>query len=925
MTPQRHARIKELFLAACELPAEQRNEFVKKECGGDGDLRGQVEKLLGFCDNTTQSPQEKSIPSAAEEAIYRNLTPGTMIANRYRIVDLLGQGGMGEVYRAQDTQLEQIVALKFLIADFATHPEWLARMYQEVRSARLVTHTNVCRTFDITKANGDYFISMEYVAGENLKSLLHQIGRFPQDKALDISRQICAGLAAAHARGVLHRDLKPANIMLDDEGRVKITDFGLAGTIREIKPADFRSGTPAYMAPEQLAGKESSVRSDIYALGLILYELFTGRPAFEAQTMAQFTHLKEASQPAPPSTLVKDLDPQVENVILRCLEKDPARRPASALAVAAELPGGDLFTAALAAGQLLSPETVACVEESPQIRLSRTIPIFAAFLLFLFLAVFLSPVNHPITRGGMTKPPPVLSEKAHQLLETALPDFRLTDIAFGFTDHIAIDFLTPLPDQSEHFCYWYPPSIAPVEFWFRAGNHPIVPSDPMNVVFTDGQVGPADPKPNQPGTVNLILNLQGNLVGYESVPDFLASTHAPTAPVNWSTFFTSAGLAEKDFTPAAPKLMPRVWTDQRRAWTGKKASAPDQEIRVESAVFRNHPVFFAVVANDLKEPCKTFFRDPATRRKVVTFLRQLILVVLILVSIPLTRINLARGRSDVRGAIRLATLVFVIRMIVWLLQTHYLSSFSLELRQFALGTVGTLVEGVLVFLFYMALEPIVRQFWPQSIISWSRLTTGRFRDPLIGYNILLGSALGVYWILIFHLDRLATLSLGLSAREPIRSANFFITLLGPRSCFAFYLNTFCEAIYEGLFLLLIIALLRVLVRRPLLAGVLAVLIIAPLYVPFGSHPIVSSLAMGAGVVGVAVWVLTRFGLVPIITAMFLSQILLRSPLTFNLKAWYGDISLAALAIALAVGVFGFASSRKRSPQPRRSTSLTTLS
>src|SRR5512147_1136935 len=184
--------------------------------------------------------------------------PGTLIAGRYRIIALLGKGGMGEVYRADDLSLEQQVALKFL-PESATDEATLERFRNEVRIARRISHPNVCRVYDIGEAEGRIFLSMEYIDGEDLGSLLRRIGRVSGDKAAEIARKICAGLAAAHAQGVLHRDLKPANIMLNSQGDVLITDFGLAGVATEI--ADVRSGTPAYMAPEQLTGREVTARS----------------------------------------------------------------------------------------------------------------------------------------------------------------------------------------------------------------------------------------------------------------------------------------------------------------------------------------------------------------------------------------------------------------------------------------------------------------------------------------------------------------------------------------------------------------------------------------------------------------------------------------------------------------------------------------
>src|SRR5262245_17617871 len=195
-------------------------------------------------------------------------TPGTILVDRYRVIGLLGRGGMGEVYRADDLKLGQPVALKFLPKHLASDPVRRERFFAEVRITRQLAHPNICRVYDIAEIDGQHFLSMEYIDGEDLASLIKRIGYLSNEKAVDISRQLAAGLAAAHERGVLHRDLKPSNIMLDGRGRVRITDFGLAiAAAEEETEAAEILGTPAYMAPEQLAGKGATTRSDIYALG----------------------------------------------------------------------------------------------------------------------------------------------------------------------------------------------------------------------------------------------------------------------------------------------------------------------------------------------------------------------------------------------------------------------------------------------------------------------------------------------------------------------------------------------------------------------------------------------------------------------------------------------------------------------------------
>ena len=264
--------------------------------------------------------------------------PGTMVGDRWRIVSPLGQGGMGEVYRADDLKLGEVVALKFLPERLEQDVTLRERFLSEARLARQVAHPNVCRMYDIGEIGGRPFLSMEYVDGEDLGSLLKRIGRLPHDKAVQIAREICAGLHAAHELGILHRDLKPSNVMLDGRGRARLTDFGLAALVEGATEQDPMAGTPAYMAPEQLHGQPPSVASDVYALGLVLYELFTGRQAFEAPSWAEQAYLKQNSTPSQPSQVVAGIEPATERAILRCLAADPAQRPGGAAAVAAALP-----------------------------------------------------------------------------------------------------------------------------------------------------------------------------------------------------------------------------------------------------------------------------------------------------------------------------------------------------------------------------------------------------------------------------------------------------------------------------------------------------------------------------------------------------------------------------------------------------------
>lgn len=339
--------------------------------------------------------------------------PGTVLAQRYRICGRIGKGGMGEVYEAYDLILAQDVALKFLRDGVALTEGALDRFRHEVRLARQVSHPNVCRVYDIGEIDGFPFLSMEYVDGEDLASLLRRIGRLPADKALDISRHLCAGLDAAHEKGVLHRDLKPANIMINDRGEVLITDFGLAAIAGSISPAEARQGTTPYISPEQLAGREVTVRSDIYALGLVLYEVFTGKRAFQAGSVGELLRLQQESTPTSIRSLAKDVDPVVERAILRCLAADPQKRPASAKAVARSLPIAGLLDAAVAAGNTPSPELVDEAGESGGLHPAKALAMFAAIIAGTILFAATSGYSIPILQTPLEYSPEFLSAMAH--------------------------------------------------------------------------------------------------------------------------------------------------------------------------------------------------------------------------------------------------------------------------------------------------------------------------------------------------------------------------------------------------------------------------------------------------------------------------------------------------------------------------------
>src|SRR5271154_6251344 len=249
------------------------------------------------------------------------------IGQRYEILGEAGHGSMGNVYKARDRETGETVALKLLKPEIASDHAMMERFKNELLFARKITHKNVCRLHEFNRINGIAYTSMEFVEGESLRSVLNRFGGLPTRKAIGLIGQICSGLKEAHAQGIVHRDLKPENVMIDAQGNVKIMDFGIARSMEAVtRLTGSMVGTPAYMAPEQVGGKPVDYRTDIYSLGLMMYEIFTGTQAFQADNAVAVALKQMREAPVPPHEIEPTIPAAIERSILKCLEKEPARR-----------------------------------------------------------------------------------------------------------------------------------------------------------------------------------------------------------------------------------------------------------------------------------------------------------------------------------------------------------------------------------------------------------------------------------------------------------------------------------------------------------------------------------------------------------------------------------------------------------------------
>jgi len=870
-------------------------------CPGCGSEQSSVSQMPTAVAEATPSAGSGAARSGAQTPIGRldssgsfggaAFQPGQVLAGRYRVIGLLGRGGMGEVYRADDLQLAQPVALKFLGRALADRPDMLERFRGEVRNARQVSHPNICRVYDIGEVDGQLYLSMEYVDGEDLATLLKRIGRLPRAKADQVARQLCAGLAAAHDRGVIHRDLKPSNVMIDGEGRVRITDFGLAVRPQEGGASEV-VGTPAYMAPEQFDGRPATPQTDLYALGLILYETYTGHRALEAATFAGWKSQHSQVEPRSPEELERDVEEPVARAILRCLAKDPANRPRTALGLAASLPGGDPVAAALAAGETPSPQMVADSGGEGAIASRVAWAWLGGFAAILVAILALAPASNDLGLAPFTNSQEVLEARAREILSRLGYASPPRDHAAWLSRDYDPMLWRSHTELSTHWRRDYANTGPPMVLMYRTSPRLMHPA-------TSPRISSDDPPVTVSGMTSLLIDARGRLRWLMVVPPQVDSSLGGVEPLHIADLFALAGLDTAAFHEVSPVWVPLPPFDLRREWVGPMPWAPGAMARVTAGWWRGSPVSFAV-----RGPWDRPTRMVETRARLANAISGGLFLLLIVISMVFGAVTgrrrLAGGHAHWRGGVRLALFMLLSSMMQWAVIAHHTGDAQKEFDSFAIASGLGLLQACFLFFLYLAVEPLVRKRTPELLIGWTRLLNGCFRDPRVARDVLVGAAFGTAGLLLVYIVNALPTWVAFHGQTPIPPN--YAALTGGRMLLGSFLGlpgqilipTF--ALFGGWFLL------RVLLRRPLPAAIALAVIIALLGLGAenASLEIPSALAYGA----LMAWLITRYGLLALVASQLVRSLVLITPLPISPSSPYAFQTVACLLVV--VGLIGWA-------------------
>lgn len=911
---ERYQLARKVFLQVLEHKHAERQQAIEALCKDDAPLREEVESLLANVDSDTDhliprldtaaapAELEQQLASLRGE-LHERFEAGQSLGDRYVLHECIGEGGMGQVWRAQDLMLGETVALKFIRGSTgrARDQVWIDRLLGEVSAARKVTHGNVCRVHDVGTANEEVFISMEFIDGRDLGVRLREVGRLDARASRQLAREVVSALTAIHRADLLHRDLKPANVLLDTEGTAQLTDFGLATSAAEIDAEESQSGTLSYMAPEVLLGRAPSTKSDLYSLGLVLYEAVTNRRAFHSSPEI-LRRADRGELPPAPSLLVPDVDPVLDRVICRCLAPLPDDRPESAEFLLHVLECRDPLDAVMALGDQPSADIIAA--SSAQGLLSPRAAKITLAAFFVLLGLLIALVHW--TQLGSSLPsasPESAAERAHTMLQQLDSDDwqeASSRFSYGFNQEVpAIDarlanhtgeswrLALPTGDDSSR------------SFWLRESSSNLCPTRWSTVMFGSGQVTFQDPPASTPGLRSVIFGPDERLLSFHTttlVPQDVEVTPStkPTESSGDATLrtctpaFRLAGFDPQSFRSAQP-LLRGDGARQHAAWL----ATGDERIRVEAELAGSRLLAFHVLLPAKASLEQAEAADDPDDSGVAQFF---LIIVLLLIASPLAIRHFRSGRGDYIGAARLAVVCGMVTTASWYLVADYPSDSVGELLLYLLaGLMLGLGAGGCVWLFYMAVEPSVQRDWPRAMVAWGRLLRGRIRDPLVQSHVLLGLCLG----LLAPLFLVASRAL---AGVPIPSVEDELILAGSNW------STWIEApLYAptgitvvALEFLAAITFLRFVFRSRRVA-VAAAWLLASGVLAMGIHHALDIINVTL-VVSLMLWVLLRLGMLAFFGMAMPTTLFDSMPIARSFDDWYAGGSIFAIGLLTVLAV-----------------------
>ena len=649
------------------------------------------------------------------------------------------------------------------------------------------------------------------------------------------------------------------------------------------------------MAPEQLAGRPATAQSDLYALGLVLYEIFTGKRAFDAASVAEWRRVHAEDPPTSPSLHTADMDPAVERVILRCLEKDPSQRPRSAAQVALALPGGDPLAAALAAGETPSPEMVAAAGGEGALAPARAWMALGAFAVLLGAVIAISPASLDLGLAPMVKSPDVLRERAREIarrfgyLEPAADEVtwleRDYDPIRWLADHVpSTTWRRGLHERG-----------SPVLLHSRRSGQPIVATSSFGVV-TEG-----DPPSDLPGEIHVVVDSLGRLREMRAMPPRRAVTGESVLPFPESSVFEETGLDPALFETVAAAWVPPVPFDHRREWVGSRREAPEIPLRLSAATFLGRVVSVNVLGPwTVEDPAAAPAQSTSQRIALSTLAAFLVLV--LATAGFFARRNMRLGRGDRRGAFRLAVVAFTLQLLTWLALFHPARSLPTLLfdQTFPALAQATFV-GAFLWLMYMALEPYVRRRMPGLLVGWARVIEGRFLDPRVGCDALVGLVVGTAAATVYHLANGLPTWFSFSAQTTIPL--FRIGNSQQLAPFAAPFDVATNVLLRSFTELTALFVCRLLVSRDWATlGILWLLFSAMSL--GGENPALETPA--ALVLGfLFAYVTTRRGLLALVATWLVNLTLNTLPVGVGFGAWYAPYTIGTLVALLALAGWAF--------------------